>query len=96
MQQQINAYKANQEQFKAEEDAFNSEIAYIQENTNVLQVALEKLAEGASDEEKNQIVDELFDVEKAAFEVETAQNALNKTQESLNAQEAVLKEKENQ
>ena len=49
-----------------------------------------------SDEEKNEIVDELFDVERAAFEVETAQNAVNKTQQSLEAQEALLKEKEDQ
>jgi len=96
MQQQIDVYKNNQLKFQSEEDALNSEIAYIQENTNVLQLALEKLAEGASDEEKNEIVDELFDVDRAAFEVETAQNAVNKTQQDIEAQEALLKEKENQ
>ncbi|CBY08721.1 unnamed protein product [Oikopleura dioica] len=96
MQQQIDVYKNNQLKFQSEEDALNSEIAYIQENTNVLQLALEKLAEGASDEEKNEIVDELFDVDRAAFEVETAQNAVNKAQQDIEAQEALLKEKENQ
>ena len=96
MQQQIDVYKNNQQKFQSEEDALKEEIAFIQENTNVLQLALEKLAEGASDEEKNEIVDELFDVERAAFEVETAQNAVNKTQQSLDAQEVLLKEKEDQ